>query len=89
MATIKVDCDKLRESGNRILSLANDYENVLKEYIDRLEKVEENHLWNGNSAKAFVERVKSDKTAYFEMGKVLKRFGKTMLDFSNDMSIQK
>ncbi len=86
MAKINVDIDALRESGNNVIRLSKDYNNVIEEMMKKLENISENHVWNGNSAVAFVEKVKREKKDFVELGKSLNSFGNSIVRFSDDLS---
>ncbi len=86
MAFINSDIDKLRECGNHIIQYSNDYLVVINELMSKLENISNKGVWCGEGANKFVENVKSDKAKFIAMSKTLKLFGKTIVNFSDDLA---
>ena len=85
MANISVDTDILKESGNNILKLTKEYDYFINEIFSKLEKINDDHIWSGNSASVFVEKVKKDRKDFVELGKSFSEYGKNIVDLSNDL----
>ena len=82
MNLIKIDTNKLKNDGERLLFLSNryiQYINMLKLLINKIDS------WNGADADQFKEAIANSYTAYEEMGSVMKEYAYFLIRHSKEI----
>ena len=87
MAKVNVDTDKMREIGNNIISLSNEYTNVINELHNRLMNVSNTGEWSGVSADKFIEAKRLSKESYISLGRQLRRYGEVLVQSASDFEM--
>lgn len=84
MAEIYVDTEKMRNCGNTILDLVEEFKQTLDAIFTRLENVPTHTKeWIGDSSTLFVELAKKDKVEYYAYANSLYKYGKYLIDCAN------
>lgn len=77
MTEIYVDTVKMRNCGNEVLDLVEQFKAVLDAIFERIEKMKE---WVGESAQRFIALTIADKTQYYNYANSLYSYGKYLID---------
>lgn len=84
MAEIYVDTEKMRNCGNTILELVEEFKKTLDATFTRIENVPTNTKeWIGDSSKLFAELANKDKIQYYGYATSLYKYGKYLIDCAN------
>lgn len=83
MIYVKHDTNKIKECGQEIISLANQYENLINEIFERLNNIDE--AWRGDDANKFINEIKSEENQYIRFGNSLKQYGTALTEVSENV----
>ena len=95
MAIIQVNTDFLQKCVEDILKLSNDYDALVKEFFERMLKIDSTGIWIGennenSSAKAFLQKTLKEQPNYIEFGQALNKCGEAMIQYAQNVdSVQK
>ena len=87
MAIVNVNTEILIKCGENLLKLSNEYDVVVKEFFDKISKIDSNGIWVGenlqnSSAKTFLERSLKEQTNYLEFEESLIQCGNEMISYA-------
>ena len=86
MANLNVDTTKLREAGNEIIKLSNEFNSNVNDLFDRLVKMPiVSNEWVGESAQEFSRIANVEKIDYMNLRKSLYSYGKFLVDTAEDI----
>ena len=77
MSDIYVDTTRMRDCGNTILDLVEQFKDVLDALFARIEGMQ---AWVGSSAQQFISLAVADKTQYYTYATSLYNYGKYLID---------
>lgn len=81
MSEIYVDTEKMRNCGNTILDLVEEFKATLDAMFTRIENIPLNTKeWVGESATLFVNLANKDKVQYYNYATSLYKYGKYLVD---------
>ena len=81
MSEIYVETKKMRESGNEIINLVEEFKAILDAMFTRIENVPLNTKeWVGDSATLFASLANKDKVQYYNYATSLYKYGKYLVD---------
>lgn len=81
MAEINVDTEKMRNCGNEIIDLVEEFKATLDAMFTRIENVPLNTKeWVGDSANLFASLANKDKIQYYNYATSLYKYGKYLVD---------
>lgn len=86
MANLYVDTIKLKESGNEIIKLSNEFNSNVNDLFDRLVKIPTVSLeWVGESALEFSRIANVEKIDYINLKNNLYNYGKFLIDTAEEI----
>ncbi len=81
MSDIYVDTEKMRNCGNEILNLVEEFKATMDAMFTRVENVPLNTKeWVGDSAMLFASLANKDKVQYYNYATDLYKYGKYLID---------
>lgn len=90
MAYIKTDTTKLKEHGENINKLVDEYDDIIN---DLFKKIKQSNKENGaifsTSADAYIEALMKRKEKYVNLGKNLKKYGNSLILYANSLELSK
>ena len=85
MAEIKASGDDIIACANTILELAAQYQTEIDTLFETITKLNKT-AWSGNSANAYVLKLRADKGIYTTFGEYLKYYGKVVKNVGNNVN---
>lgn len=83
MIYVKHDTNKIKECGQEIIDLANQYETLINSIFERLNNIDE--AWRGDDANKFISEISSEENQYIKFGNSLKQYGKALTEVSESV----
>lgn len=77
MAEIKANDVKIRQCGETIIELADEYDKAINDLFDSLGKLNKG-VWAGGSANSYVALLAKDKKQFLNHGEYIKIYGKVI-----------
>lgn len=77
MAEIKANDVALKQCGELIISLADEYDKAINDLFDSLEKLNKG-AWAGESANTYVNLLPKDKKKFLNHGEYIRMYGKVI-----------
>ena len=77
MAEIKANDVTIKQCGDNIISLADEYNKAINDLFDSLEKLNKG-AWAGGSADTYVGLLAKDKKQFLNHGEYIKMYGKVI-----------
>jgi len=86
MIDINYDTVRIRELGNNIIKLSQDYALLMSSLQSRLEKVPTNSKeWVGPAAEKFIAITNSELSSYSELSELIATYGSSLLTTANNI----
>lgn len=77
MNKISVDTRKLDQAGEKLESLANQYDNIIENLFSDINRIV-NNAWSGSSSVAYRNSILRDKKIFISYGEIIKKYGTTL-----------
>lgn len=88
MAYIKTDTTKLIEHGNNINKLIEQYDAIVEELFDKIDKAnKDNGAISSTSGDEYIEFIMSKKEDYIKLRKELKKYSNSLISYANDLEL--
>jgi uncharacterized protein YukE len=85
MAEIKASGDDIIACANNILELSKQYQSEIDSLFETLSKLNKT-AWSGNSANAYVLRLRAEKSIYTTFGQYLNYYGNVVKNVGNNVN---
>ena len=79
MAYVEVNVTKVREAGEDIITLSNDFNNIIKNLSSLFDDLKTDEVWVGPDADAYIQKSKLELEDYYNLGNAIKEIGNIYL----------
>lgn len=84
MANIKVDTTRLESSGRRIIELSKQYDTLVDDFFERINKAVKNN-WAGNASDTYRGNLKFEKEFFDTFSSCIRQYGNELITHANSI----